>query len=84
MIEVLSPSNTVEEMLDKERTCLEGGCREFWLVDEKRRQVKVSTPDGVTRTYHEGQETPLNAVRGRIAESSRDFHGMMRRTIMRA
>jgi Uma2 family endonuclease len=59
VIEVLSPSNTMEEMLDKEKTCLEGGCREFWLVNEKRRQVKVTTPDGVTKTYHEGQQIPL-------------------------
>jgi Uma2 family endonuclease len=59
VIEVLSPSNTAEEMLDKEKICLEGGCREFWVVDEKRRQVKVSTPDGVTKTYHEDQEIPL-------------------------
>jgi Uma2 family endonuclease len=59
VIEVLSPSNTAEEMLDKEKTCLEGGCREFWVVNEKRRQVKVTTPDGVTKTYHENQQIPL-------------------------
>ena len=59
VIEVLSPSNTVEEILDKEKLCLENGCREFWVLDAKRRQVKVSTPDGLTRTYHEGQEIPL-------------------------
>jgi Uma2 family endonuclease len=62
--EVLSPSNTAEEMLDKEKICLEGGCREFWLLNEKRRQVKVSTPDGVTRTYHAGQEIPLTLFGG--------------------
>jgi Uma2 family endonuclease len=59
VIEVLSPSNTFEEMLDKETTCFEGGCQQFWMLDQKRRQVKVSTPDGVTRAYHEGQEIPL-------------------------
>jgi len=59
VIEVLSPSNTVTEMLDKEKLCLENGCREFWLADPERRQVKVSTPDGRTITYRSGQEIPL-------------------------
>jgi Uma2 family endonuclease len=64
VIEVLSPSNTAEEILDKEKLCLENGCREFWVVDAKRRQVKVSTPDGLTKTYHDGQEIPLPLFRG--------------------
>jgi Uma2 family endonuclease len=71
--EALSPSNTVEEMLDKEKICLEGGCREFWLLDEKRRQVKVSTPDGVTRTYHAAQKIPLTLFGGGSLEVSALF-----------
>lgn len=59
VIEVLSPSNTVDEMIERERICLENGAREFWVVDQKRRQVKVSTPDGRTITYRSGQEIPL-------------------------
>lgn len=64
VIEILSPSNTADEIQDKEKTCLEGGCREFWVVNEKRRQVKVTTPDGVTKTYHEGQQIPLTLFGG--------------------
>jgi len=64
VIEVLSPSNAAEEILDKEQLCLENGCREFWVVDGKRRQVKVSTPDGLTKTYHAGQEIPLTLFAG--------------------
>ena len=60
VIEILSPSNTIAEMNDKEQLCLENGCREFWVVDPMLRQVKVSTPDGITRTYRSGQEVPLN------------------------
>jgi Uma2 family endonuclease len=60
VIEVLSPSNTAGEINDKEHLCLKTGCREFWVVDPKLRQVKVSTPDGITRTYEAGQEIPLN------------------------
>ena len=59
VVEVLSPSNTVAEIYDKEKLCLENGAREFWVVDPDRRQVKVSTPDGRTTTYHAGQQIPL-------------------------
>ncbi len=67
VIEVLSPSNTMTEMLDREKLCLENGCQEFWVVDIDRRQVKISTPDGRTITYRAGQEIPLPLLNdGRI------------------
>ena len=59
VIEVLSPSNTASEMLDREQICLENGAREFWVVDPVRLQVKVSTPDGHSVTYKSGREIPL-------------------------
>lgn len=59
VIEVLSPSNTVDEMNERERICLENGAREFWVVDGTRQQVKVSTPDAHTITYRSGQQIPL-------------------------
>ena len=59
VIEVLSPSNTSLEMLDKEALCLENGSKEFWVVDPERQQVKVSTPDGRTVTYKSGATIPL-------------------------
>src|ERR1051326_2424001 len=59
VIEVLSPSNTVTEIYDKEQVCLQNGSQEFWVVDPDRRQVKVSTPDGRTITYPAGREIPL-------------------------
>jgi len=58
VIEVLSPSNTAEEINDRERLCLETGCREFWVIDPKLRQVKVSKPDCLTQTYQAGQAIP--------------------------
>ena len=71
VIEVLSPSNTVTEMLDKEKLCLENGCQEFWIVDPDLRLVKVSTPDGRATTYHSGQEIPLPLLNGgRLAVDS--------------
>lgn len=57
-------SNAWVEILDEEKLCLENGCREFWVVDTKRRQVKVSTPDGLTKTYQGGQEIPLTLFGG--------------------
>jgi Uma2 family endonuclease len=59
VIEVLSPSNTMAEMLEKERLCLESGSLEFWIVDPIQRQVKVSTPDGRTMTFRSGHQIPL-------------------------
>jgi Uma2 family endonuclease len=59
VIEVLSRSNTAAEMLDKEQLCLENGAQEFWVVDPKSRQVKVSTSDGRTMIYKAGQQIPL-------------------------
>ena len=46
VVEVLSPSNTAAEILDRRNVCLENGSREFWLVDVEHRQVEVSPPDG--------------------------------------
>jgi Uma2 family endonuclease len=63
VVEVLSPSNRAAEIYDKEKLCLENGAQEFWVIDPDRRQVKVSTPDGHTRTFRSGQEIPLHLFR---------------------
>src|SRR5438128_9523227 len=60
VIEVVSPSNTTVELNDKEKLCLENGCREFWVVDPVLHQVRVSKPDGTARTYKADQEIPLD------------------------
>ncbi len=59
VVEVLSPSNTAAEILDRRNVCLENGSREFWLVDIEHRQVEVSTADGCTLSYKAGQSIPL-------------------------
>jgi Uma2 family endonuclease len=59
VVEVLSASNTLTEMLEKEQICLANGCQEFWVVDPDNRIVKVMTPDGRGTTYHAGQEIPV-------------------------
>jgi len=55
----LSPSNTKAMMRERAALCLANGCLEFWVLDGKKRQVAVSTPNGVTITYHSGQVIPL-------------------------
>jgi Uma2 family endonuclease len=73
VIEVLSPSNTAAEMAEKEKLCLENGSKEFWVVYPKLRQVKVSTPDGITTTYRDGQEIPLRLLGGGTLQVSAIF-----------
>ena len=64
VIEVLSPSNTAAEILAKEQICLENGCLEFWVVDDQRRQVRVTTADGRVTIYKPGQSIPLTVLGG--------------------
>lgn len=59
VIEILSPSNSAAEMLDKEQLCLENGAKEFCVVDPARRHVRVSTADGRFAEYKSGLQIPL-------------------------
>lgn len=59
VIEVISPSNSAAEMLDKEQLCLENGAKEFWVVEPAHQQVKITTSDGRTAIYKRGQQIPF-------------------------
>lgn len=50
VVEVLSPSNTADEIDDKRTTCIANGCQSFWVVNDRRKLVAV-TEDGVTKHY---------------------------------
>ena len=50
VVEVLSPSNTVDEISEKMSLCMDTGCSSFWVVDPKRKRVSVTEGD-VTRHY---------------------------------
>jgi Uma2 family endonuclease len=52
VIEVMSPSNSASEMLEREEICLQHGGQEFWIVDPNRTSVKVVRSDGNSSTYH--------------------------------
>ena len=58
VIEVLSPSNTVDGINDKMDVCMANGCLSFWVVDPKRRLVCVTEGD-VTRQYRASASIPL-------------------------
>ena len=50
VVEVLSPSNTAQEINDKIAVCLESRCASFWVVDDRRKQVTVTEGD-ITKRY---------------------------------
>jgi Uma2 family endonuclease len=59
VIEVLSPRNTVDEVLDRQDICLNNGAIAFWTVDPKRKTVMVTTADRTTSTYNSNMKAPL-------------------------
>ena len=67
VIEVLSPSNTNEEMREKAALYLATGCEEFWVVDTRRKSVTVAHRGGESRIYQVGDSVRLRAFNGEIA-----------------
>lgn len=67
VIEVLSPSNTKEEMREKAALYLSTGGEEFWVVDVKRKTVSVTRRGAGTNVYGLGDSVPLTAFRAEIA-----------------
>ncbi|MDX2182172.1 MAG: Uma2 family endonuclease [Bryobacteraceae bacterium] len=47
MVEVMSPSNSRAEMLEREELCLANGCHEFWTMYPEERRIRVATPSQV-------------------------------------
>lgn len=73
VVEVLSPSNSAQEMIDKQALCLENGCREFWIVDDLHGLVQVTTSGGRSRVYRRGENIPLEVLPGRSLAVSQIF-----------
>jgi Uma2 family endonuclease len=67
VIEVLSPSNSASEMLEREEICLRYGGREFWLVDPARESVKVIRADGQSSVHHAGSVIKSGALGGSMS-----------------
>ncbi len=67
VVEVLSPSNSASEMLDREETCLRFGGREFWLVDPQRQSVKVIRAGGQSSNHDVTDVAHSDVLGGSIA-----------------
>jgi len=67
VIEVLSPSNSASEMLDREEICLRHGGREFWLVDPGRESVRVIRAAGHSSLHDAGGVIESGALGGSVA-----------------
>lgn len=59
VIEVLSRSNTKEEMREEAALYLSTGGQEFWIVIPKRKEITVMRREGGTAIYGIGQVIPL-------------------------
>jgi Uma2 family endonuclease len=53
-VEIVSPSNTVNEMSRKVAEYLDAGAALIWVVEPLRRQVTVITPDRMARIIRDG------------------------------
>jgi len=50
VVEVLSPSNTAQEIHDRQSICMSNGCLSFWVVNDRRKVISISEGD-VTKHY---------------------------------
>ncbi len=65
VVEVLSPSNTMDEINDKTALCMANGCVSFWVVDPKRKRVSV-TEGNITKHYGESEAVSCPILAGEI------------------
>lgn len=63
VIEVIDPSNTAYDMLDKRRICLEHGSREFWHVYPELQAVEIFGYEKV-RVFRSGERIPVQLFGG--------------------
>ncbi len=60
-VEILSPTNTAQEIRFKRRLSLTHGALQFWIIDPAEQTIDVTTQDGVTREFRIGQSVSLEA-----------------------
>lgn len=60
--EVLSPSNSASELNLRQKICLDNGAREFWIIDPDLREIQISTPDRLARTYRQGETIQIDLL----------------------
>ena len=62
VVEVLSPSNSVREMLKKKALCFSSGCLEFWIVDPVECLVEITPVNGSSKLYRSGDRIPVGGI----------------------
>ncbi len=72
VIEVLSPTNTVNEINDKMFICMANGCNSFWVIDPKHQLVSV-TQGAVTTHY--GVQTTIRILHPAIEVKAQEIFG---------
>jgi Uma2 family endonuclease len=65
VVEVLSPSNTMDEINEKMAVCMANGCVSFWVADPRRKRVSV-TEGNITRHYGETESISCSILAGEI------------------
>lgn len=61
VIEVLSPSNSKQEMREKATLYLSTGAQEFWVVDPKQHTITIMRHSGGTQVYARGSRFPWSS-----------------------
>lgn len=54
-VEVVSPNDTVAEVLEKVQEYLSAGTRLVWVAEERTRTVTAYRPDGSAQVFHESE-----------------------------
>jgi Uma2 family endonuclease len=65
VVEVLSPSNTMDEMHDKMSLCMDNGCLSFWIADPKRKTVSVRESN-VTKHHGLSEAILCSLLQGQV------------------
>jgi Uma2 family endonuclease len=65
VVEVLSPSNTMDEIYDKMSLCMDNGCLSFWIADPKRKTVSVRESN-VTKHYGLSEAILCSLLQGQV------------------
>jgi Uma2 family endonuclease len=61
-VEILSPSNTAWEMVEKPDLRFTSGCLEFWIIDPKKRSIEVTPANASPRVYRDSERITIGAA----------------------
>lgn len=73
VVEVISKHDTYAYVEDRTRDWLDGGAREVWSVDPRRREVKIVTQDAAPRVCRGGEPVATEVLTGFAASADDVF-----------